>query len=296
MNVLILTGKSISLLCLCAALAFPQGSGSGSQGGNPNPGSGGGQGAGTNPGTTPPGPNTPTPAPGRVSYDPSAVLTIDGVVTAVNIYQHELEYPSIAVSTTTLGEVVIKLAPLWFLLENDFEIQAGDTVRILALPCNLVSPATYYAVSISVIDPVTQEVVSSIILRDTSGFPLWTARGQTATTATPATGARKCAAQGNCLEVMAIGQVSGVVDSVIPGTGISQSRLMLRLQDGKYFGVDIGPARNMLGQDFELRAGETVMLRFGMLRRSRHHVALQLGYGNGYQITVRKETGAPAWF
>ena len=290
MNVFQRIGKPIPVFLLSAVLAFAQGQGPGTPGGNPNPGSGG------NPGTTPPGQTNPTPSAGRVNYDPAAVLTIDGVVTAVNIYQHELEYPSIVVSTSAIGEVVIKLAPLWLLLENDFEVQVGDTVKILALPCNLVSPATYYALSITVIDPLTQEIVSSITLRDPSGFPLWTGRAQTPTSATSPTGARTCAAKGNCLEVMAIGQITGVVDSVIPGQGIAQSRLLLRLQDGKYFGVDIGPARHMLGQDFELRAGETVMLRFGTLRRSRHHVALQLGYGSGYQVTLRKETGAPAWF
>jgi hypothetical protein len=37
----------------------------------------------------------------------------------------------------------------------------------------------------------------------------------------------------------------------------------------------------MFAWDFELKAGETVMVRYGVLQRTRQRVALQVGYGNG---------------
>jgi hypothetical protein len=56
----------------------------------------------------------------------SRVETIKGTVTVVNI-GYGVEYPNIVIEDRH-----IKLAPVWFLIENDFEIEPGDTLEVMA--------------------------------------------------------------------------------------------------------------------------------------------------------------------
>ena len=227
------------------------------------------------------------PLPPRVNPDVNLLTTIEGVVTAVNISQG-LEYPSIEVNN-----LLIKVAPVWFLLENDFEIVVGDYVIIQALPCHVPTDVNYYAVSITKLDPVTKEVLASIVLRDSNGIPLWT-RGKVRI---QAGGAQRCASSPSlCIARFSAVTMTGTIEATtFGGDGIRHPLLYLRGPDGRLTSIRLGPLDLIFGSDFEARNGETLRVRYALTNRTRERVALDIGYGTGAWLALRNEAGGPAW-
>lgn len=92
--------------------------------------------------------------------------TVTGAVTAVNI-GYGMQYPSITVS-----KLQIKVAPVWYLLEKNFEIRSGDNLTIVAAPSTSASDSYLYAIEMT-----NTATKSKLVLRDASGLPLWSRQG-----------------------------------------------------------------------------------------------------------------------
>ncbi len=77
------------------------------------------------------------------------------------------QYPSI-----TLDGKTIKVAPVWFLLDNDFELAAGEEVSVLAAPSAREGDPSFYAIWIA-----KPSSGVTLMMRSESGMPLWTSQG-----------------------------------------------------------------------------------------------------------------------
>lgn len=203
--------------------------------------------------------------------DPAAVQTIDGTVAAVNI-AYGAQYPSIEVN-----KVLIKLAPVWYLIENEFEVRAGDVVSIAAAPCD----SYLYAIRIANVTTAT-----SITLRDSDGVPLWSnaGAGRSARAGMGLSGGR---AGGGCLDPASIQTVSGVAESVTYGAGIQLPVLTLKTSGGALIAMKIGPERILLAADFELKPGDAVTAAYAHATCTDEFVALELTNAAGVTVVLR---------
>jgi hypothetical protein len=213
-------------------------------------------------------------APGASALNLTKVQTITGAVTAVHI-GYGMEYPSITVNKTQ-----IKVAPVWYLLDKGFEIQAGDAVSVVAAPSTQPSDAYLYAIEIT-----NTATKLRIVLRDTNGVPLWTGRGNP-------DGPR---AEGGCLDPSTAATVSGTVDKVTIGPGIQMPVLVVKTADGKLVTFKLGPERILLAADFELKAGEVVTVKYALETCTDELVALALTNAAGRTVTLRDDDCTPAW-
>ncbi len=224
-----------------------------------------------------PGGNPDAPRTGA-GLDVAAAATISGPITAIQS-AYGVQYPTIVVAGTQ-----IKLAPVWFLLESDFELKVGDTVEVLAAPCTC-TDGSYVALKITK-DNVTVE------LRDSLGLPLWTSRGggQRASggpnAAAPRTGE-------GCLDPASITTVTGIVDSVTLGAGIQQPTLVLKTGT-TVLSVKIGPERVLFASDIELKPGTEVTVKYAVAACSGENVALSITAG-GVTVVLRQDDGRPVW-
>jgi hypothetical protein len=76
------------------------------------------------------------------TLDMTRLQTVSGTVSAVAI-GYGMQYPFI-----TIGKVQIKVAPIWYLLENDFELNVGDALSVQVVPAASKSDPFLYAVEI----------------------------------------------------------------------------------------------------------------------------------------------------
>ena len=205
---------------------------------------------------------------------------ITGAVSAVSI-AYGAQYPSI-----TVGNQVIKIAPVWYLLDQDFEIKAGDQVSVLAAPSLVPNDSYWYAIEIT--NTVTK---AKVALRDAAGVPLWTGgKGPRDGPNGPA------AATGiGCIDPATIATVTGVVDKVSMGVGIQMPALTVKSADGKLISMKIGPERVLLEADFELAAGDKVTAKYALAACSEEFIALALTNAAGVTLTLRNDDGTPAW-
>ncbi len=218
------------------------------------------------------------------ALDVTQTVVIEGTITSVKIAAG-VEYPSI-----TVDDKVVKIAPVWYLLDHDFELAVGDSVKILAVHC-LCAEDTWYAVEITKGDV-------TLVLRDSLGIPLWvrslTARGEAAggqhggNTAAPVAG-------GACLDTATVQSYEGVVAVVNAGVGIQQPTLVLKMADGKLAAIRIGPERVLLENDVELAEGARVTVVAGVSSCTDSLVALRLTTAEGVTVEFRDETGRPVW-
>ncbi len=86
--------------------------------------------------------------------------TIEGTITSVNVACC-MQSPSIEVNGVT-----VKVAPVWYLLGQGFELKAGDAVKITAAPC--AGDSYLHAIEIS-----KTATNLRITLRDAQGRPVW---------------------------------------------------------------------------------------------------------------------------
>jgi hypothetical protein len=221
--------------------------------------------------------NRPTPV-----VDMARVRTIAGAVSAINI-GYGTQYPSV-----TIGEAVIKVAPVWFLLENDFEIRPGSTLSVVAANSTLPNDSYLYAIEIT--NTATQ---ARIVLRDSSGVPQWSGGkerrgGGRGNPDSPRAGA-------GCVDPTTIVAVAGIVEKVSMGAGIEMPTLIVKGADGALVTIKIGPERILLEADFELKEGEYVTAKYAKATCTDENVALQLTNAAGETTILRSDAGAPNW-
>ena len=205
------------------------------------------------------------------------VQTVTGAVTAVDT-AYGAQYPTI-----TVARNVIKVAPIWFFLDQGFELKAGDQVRVTAAPSLLSGDSYLYAIDITNIG--TNE---KIVLRDSSGVPLWTGPPSRGNAVAPRNGT-------GCIEPASIASVAGTVDKVSMGAGIQMPSLVVKTSDGQLIAMKIGPERILLASDFELNVGERVTAKYGIAACTDENVAIQLTNAAGVTVVLRDDDGMPAW-
>jgi len=212
--------------------------------------------------------------------DMTQTVLIEGVIESVSIAPG-VQYPSVVIDKKE-----IRIAPVWFLLDNDFELAAGDKVRILAAAC-VCAENVWYAVEITKGD-------TTLELRDSLGIPLWTR----ALGAAGGSGGRAPANPlrgGACLDLATLETVSGVVASVNAGVGIQQPTLILKAEDGRVLSIRLGPERVLFDNDVELAAGATLKVKVAKSACIEALVALELTTADGVVIRLRDESGSPVW-
>ncbi len=203
----------------------------------------------------------------------SRLQTVTGTASAVNI-GFGMAYP-----TVTIGTIAVKVAPAWYLLDNGFEMKAGDPVRILAAPANSSADAYLYAVEIT-----NTATGLRMVVRDATGVPLWTNR--------QATGP---GAEGSCLSGATIAVASGTVEQINSGLGIQMPTLTLKTADGEFLTFKLGPERVLLQSDLELKAGDRITVKYAVASCSGELIALAITDLSGNTVALRDDLGRPAW-
>lgn len=236
------------------------------------------------------GPRGPQPVSragqGQPLLDMTKQVAVEGAVSAVHI-AFGAQYPSIEVNKTT-----IKIAPVWFLLENDFELKEGDLVRVTAAPSTV--PADPYLHAIQIVNTMTG---AQIMLRNEAGVPLWVARkGLPFGSQLGAQGQRgHGSGYSGCLDPASTTTISGEVERVTMGAGIQQPTLVIKQGDGTLVSVKIGPERILLENEFELNPGEPVAAKVAVATCKDELVALELTNADGVTVVLRDDLGRPAW-
>lgn len=233
----------------------------------------------------PQGPNPAAPAAGSSYINMAAAATVSGKITAVQV-AYGAQYPSITIEGKT-----IKIAPVWYLLENDFELAAGDEVRVLAAPSTRPDDPSLHAISIA---KVAANV--TLAMRNEAGVPLWTAPGRAGANAM----ANGSMAQNRvnhgagCVDPSTIAQAQGVIDAVSQGAGIQQPQLTLNAE-GKSLTFKIGPETLILAAGLELKPGMSLTVRYATASCTGELVALSLTGASGPTVVLRNDDGTPAW-
>jgi len=199
--------------------------------------------------------------------------TVEGVISSVQI-AYGAQYPSIVVDKTQ-----IKVAPVWYLLDNGFELKAGDAVKVVAAPSLNAGDAYLYAVSIT-----KTATGTSLVIRSEAGVPLWTGNG--ANQAAPRQSSL-------CIDPASIHTATGTIDRVNAGLGIQFPELVLKLQDGTLLTLKLGPERLLLAADFELNPGATLTVSYATATCDDELVALQLTDAQGNTLILRDPDGRP---
>lgn len=216
-----------------------------------------------------PGAGQPNGTPATPALNMTAQKTIEGAVSSVQL-GYGVQYPTIVVNQSQ-----IKVAPVWFLLESDFEVAAGDKVSVVAAPSANAGDTYWYAIRIT-------KGAFTITLRDSLGVPVWTspAGGRGGMPQGPAS----C---GACIDPASAQTATGVIDRVNAGIGIQQPTLVLKLAGGTLLTVKLGSERLILASDFELNAGATLTVKYAESTCTGELVALQLTDPSGKTLILR---------
>jgi hypothetical protein len=279
------TLKSAGITLLAVALAASLAAMPGLQPGN---GPAGQQGPGNGQGTGQS--QTPAPPPGQQqtpAAQPSAgrvETTIEGTVVGVFLDSPDFEYPVIEVDVSGDANALVKLGPAWYLLEQDFELQIGDAVSLVVVPCQSSTGVDYVALSITVDGDLLE-------LRSSSGSPAWA--GNRHDKLQPG---RRCQGAGACIDTLSISSVEGTIARLIPQQGLRFARLMIRPDGGgDPITVGLGPTWHLQAADCELHTGDRIQLRIAETLRTRDRVALELQNSLGQRVRFRNESGSPEW-
>jgi hypothetical protein len=225
------------------------------------------------------GPQAPsTPNRGASNVNMSALQTITGAVDAVDI-GYGIEYPSISVNRT-----LIKVAPVWYLLQKNFEIRVGDVLTVTAAASRAPGDPYLYAVTL-----VNAAATAEITLRDSAGLPLWAAANNgRGNPDAPRNGA-------GCVDPATIATVSGIIDKLSAGAGIQHPSMVVKTTDGKLVAVTLGPERLLLEADLELKVGQSVTLRYARANCTGDLLTLAITGSTGQTIVLRNDDGRPNW-
>lgn len=234
-----------------------------------------------------------SPSTAAAGLNLSATVTLNGTVTAVNVATAS-QYPTISLNGT-----VVKVAPVWFLLENDFEIETGHQLVVRAAPA-LLPTGYYYALEVE--NLTTQK---SIQLRDASGRPLWfrapglemglrgESPGSSSAAGAFAWQARAAVTYGGCLDTNNLVEITGQIVEIDATAGIRQPAIVLDV-GGKLVTVRIGPLRVLFATDLELAPGDVVSVIAAQETCTGNLVALKLSVGD-QTVQLRNPDGRPAW-
>ena len=203
--------------------------------------------------------------------------TVTGAITSVQIAAGA-QYPSIVVN-----KVQIKVAPVWYLLENDFELAVGQSVRITAAPSNTANDPYLYAIDIT-----KTSGGAKIALRDSLGVPLWIGSARMGGNS-QATGT-----SGDCVDPISIKTATGTIDSVNSGVGIQQPTLVFKVT-GALLTIELGPERILAANDLEIKPGATITVKYAQSTGCDEFVALQITDASGHAVVLRHDDGTPAW-
>jgi hypothetical protein len=196
------------------------------------------------------------------------------------------QYPTVVVD-----KLQIKLAPEWYLLDNDIEIKTGDTLTITTAASANAADTYLYAIDVA-------KGSAFLKLRDSHGLPLWSGgpgggnRNGNGQDNGPRQGSGEC--QG-CLDTTSAVTVTGTVEKVTAGAGIQFPTVVLKTADNKLLTIEIGPERLLLAADFEIVAGQKLTVKYAASTCKDELVALELTDGNGRKLVVREQDGTPAW-
>ncbi len=215
---------------------------------------------------------------GTSLLDMTQIRELSGTVTAVNMGTG-MQYPSIEVE----GEL-IRVAPVWYLLENDFEIAVNDMVTVQAVPSTSLTDPYLHAVWIR-----NDTSMAELTLRQEDGSAVWGRRKGRR-------GDREV--QGDRQMVRGCGfssiqTVSGEVVEVTLGTGIRQPNVILQAGDD-VMSIKIGPSRVLLETEFEILPKDPLTVKYGVTTCTQEKVALELTKGDS-TIKLRNEDGSRAW-
>lgn len=200
--------------------------------------------------------------------------TVTGTVSAVRL-AYGAEYP-----TVTVQQVTIKTAPVWYFLNHDFELKAGDVVRIVAAASRGGRDSYLHAIEIS-----NNTTGTTLRLRDDTGLPLWSGTQG---------GGNRVSPGGGCPCATTTATASGIVESVTAAAGIQMPTLVLKTADGQLLSIKIGPERVLLAADFELKAGDAVTVLYTTDCQG-EYLALQITNAAGVTVVLRDSLGRPAW-
>jgi hypothetical protein len=208
--------------------------------------------------------------------------TLSGAVTAVDI-GYAMQFP-----TVTINKIQVKVAPIWYLLDNNFEIKAGDNLTVVAVPSTLPSDPYLYAITIT--NPKTN---AKITLRDANGLPEWTQGARSGNTGA-GQGAGSMGGAGECAQLLSVATESGVVQQVTSGAHIQMPTLVLKTSGGKLLEIKLGPERILLNADLELKAGDSIAVKYAVTANDAELIALAITKG-GVTVTLRGEDCRPVW-
>jgi hypothetical protein len=249
-----------------AALAFAQGPmGPGGQGGQGTPG------------------GNPNPPRTNVGVNMTTLQVMEGRISSIQI-GFGAQYPTIIVN-----EKQIKVAPVWFLIDNDFELATGDMVKVKAAASNAPGNAYLYAIEIT-----RGEV--TLTLRNEAGAPLWTGgsngRGNSGGNGAGAPSALRTGA--GCIAPETIRTVTGAIAKLTAGAGIQHPSMDLKV-DASIITIKLGPERILLGAELELDTGSTVTVKYGVASCTGENLALEITGETGATLKLREDDGRPAW-
>jgi hypothetical protein len=232
----------------------------------------------------PRGPQAPPNAP-HTGLNMAAVQVIQGTVSDVDVARGA-QYPTVVVNN-----LQIKLAPEWYLLDNDVEIKTGDTLKITAAASANAADTYLYAIDIA-------KGSAFLKLRDSQGLPLWT--GGPGGSDRKGNGQRNGPGQGTgecqgCLDAASATTINGTVEKVTAGAGIQFPTVVLKTADNKLLTIKIGPERVLLAADFEIVAAQKLTVKYAVSTCKEELVALELTDSNGRKIVLREQDGTPAW-
>lgn len=231
-----------------------------------------------------PGPGGPGPSGNRpgspadhAGLNMAAVQVVQGTITSVQIALGA-QYPAIVVDGKS-----IKVAPAWYLLDNDFELSAGVAVKVTMAPSLRSNDPYMYA-----IDVTKTASGASIVLRSTAGIPLWTgARRAGGNQAAPRTGT-------GCIDAASISTVTGTLQQVTAGLGIQHPEMVLSV-NGSLMTFKLGPEWVLFDSDVELMVGETLTVRYAAALCVEELLALRITDSEGNTVVLRHDDGTPAW-
>jgi len=207
----------------------------------------------------------------RAGLNVAAQVTVEGTISALTL-SYGAQYPAV-----TVNQKVIRLAPVWYLLDNGLELALNDRVKLVAAPSTVAGDSALYALSVT-------KGTQTLQLRDALGVPLWLGRG----------GQNPAPRSGEpCLDLSNLLTAQGTVASVEAAAGIQYPSLVLKLSSGSTLTFKLGPERVLLASDFELMAGEALTVTYVTCPESGELVALTLTNAAGVTLTLRDAGGWP---
>lgn len=213
--------------------------------------------------------------------------TVEGTITSLQI-GFGTRTPSFVVA----GKL-IRLAPVWYFLENDFELAPGEHVRVIAAPA---TDGVLHAVAVA-----KTATGTTLQLRNDGGIPLWigpAAMNRPGQPQGPSTGPgpnpNPPRAGTPCLDPRSVETVTGVADEVTAGYGIQHPSVTLVNGDTRLL-IKLGPERILQASPIDFEPGVTLTIQFAVSTCAEERVALTVTDAAGQVLVLRNADGRPAW-